>query len=518
MKFIKYIFTVIVFAVSFQVSVAQHHALQHISEKEMERHLFFLASDSLQGRGFGTEVPGLEITADYLKRNLKKMGLTTAEDEYHQSFDIISYRPDKQNTFLEIYNNKGKEKTHQENIAALNQQSEMIDFSGEVVFAGFGLQDSAAGYNDFKGLDMKEKIVLYSAGTPESFSEGVSGKWDNPVENKKTKQIFEAGAKAIILTTSLQDKENSTFRQLERWANNQNYTLDPGHKKDDKKIIVITPEVAGSLLGSKRKWKKQLRSISKKNTPNSFVLKNRKVHVQSARIKETVNAQNVWGVVEGSDPELKDECVVFMAHYDHLGTSDNGEIFNGADDNATGVVTLLELAKTFSRLREKPKRSIVFLWPTAEEVGLIGSEYYSKNPAFPLKNTVACINLDMVGRVYEARDSVWNHSPKQVKDFNGIYALVNDIDPRLKETADSVCARLGLNPDYSLPASFFNTSDHYHFHRNDVPVLNFSTGYSADYHKTTDEATRIRFDKMKRVAELCFLVGLEVANKKNNDK
>jgi Zn-dependent M28 family amino/carboxypeptidase len=171
---------------------------------------------------------------------------------------------------------------------------------------------------------------------------------------------------------------------------------------------------------------------------------------------------------------------------------------------------LLEVAQTFAAMHPKPRRSIVFLWPSAEEVGLHGSGFYSKNPLFPLSKTVACINLDMVGRVYEPRDSVWNDFPKKVKDFDGIYALVNQYNPSLKKINDEACSELGLVPDYSLPSRFFNTSDHYHFHRNKVPVLNLSTGYSADYHKTTDEAWRLRPDKMKRVAQLCILNGLNL--------
>jgi hypothetical protein len=118
----------------------------------------------------------------------------------------------------------------------------------------------------------------------------------------------------------------------------------------------------------------------------------------------------------------------------------------------------------------------------------------------------------MVGRVYEPRDSVWKDFPKKVKDYDGIYALINQFNPSLKDIHDEACAALGLVPDYNLPTRFFNASDHYHFHRNKVPVLNLSTGYSADYHKTSDEAWRLRPDKMKRITQLCILTGLKLAN------
>jgi len=234
---------------------------------------------------------------------------------------------------------------------------------------------------------------------------------------------------------------------------------------------------------------------------------------QSMNNFKTAEAKNVIGIVVGSDPELKKEGIIFMAHYDHLGVSPDGDVYNGADDNASGSATLLELGKAFAGLGSKLRRSIVFLWVTAEEDGMLGSEYYTKHPLFPLENSVACINLDMVGRVYEPRDSVWQNSPKMIKDFNGIYTLVSDFSPELVHLTDSICHNLGLVPDKSLPDYFFRTSDHHHFHSRGIPVLNLSTGYHADYHKISDEVSRIRFDKIKRIAELCFWVGYEMANK-----
>jgi hypothetical protein len=371
--------------------------------------------------------------------------------------------------------------------------------------------DENSGFNELAGLDLKNKVVLISAGTPESYKGEFSNLWNNSLERSKTDSIFKAGAKAIILITSVQDAENKTFRQISRRANRPNYSLEKTSTENETNLVIATPDVAEAILGKKGRWKKTLQKIAKKGKPVSFVVKN-KIQFKSARKVEEKKGRNIIGFVEGSDPVLKEECIVFMAHYDHLGMSKNGEIYNGADDNASGTATLLEVARAFTLSETKPKRSIVFLWVTAEEVGLIGSEYYSKNPVFPLEKTIACINLDMVGRVYEPRDSVWAHSPKQAKPFREIYALVNDFDPDLKKITETACSELNLTPDFSLPDNFFYSSDHYHFHRNEIPILNFSTGYTADYHQPTDDAERINFDKMKKVAELCYLVGIAIAN------
>jgi len=151
---------------------------------------------------------------------------------------------------------------------------------------------------------------------------------------------------------------------------------------------------------------------------------------------------------------------------------------------------------------------------TGKERERLGGKFDIKNPVFPFEKTVACINIEMNGRVFEARDTVWNKSPKMVKDFDGLYTLTNDAWPRLKKINSSACKILGLIPDYSLPASFLRSSDHFSFHSKGVPILNLATGYHADYHKVTDEISRINFDKMKRVADLCFLVGIEIGNRK----
>jgi hypothetical protein len=512
MKLNKYLFYLILSLFLHLTSVAQQNAIPVISEKLLEQHLNYLASDSLQGRGFFTEIPGLDLAADYIRHQIEKTEPGFAGESYFQTFNLYVNRLDKENTFLKIFNEKEKELACRTQIAVFNQVSDTVNFSGEPVFIGFGLKDDQNGYNDLEGLDLKNRIVILSAGTPESFKEGFSQQWNNPLERKKTEDIFEAGAKAIILVTSPQDEKNSTFNQMSRWTEHPRFSLEKIHQSDPSNLIITTPEVADAFMGRKGSWKKLLKSISRSGNPNSFPIKNRILQVRSFRVADNPEARNVIGIIQGSDSLLKEECVVIMAHYDHLGMDKKGEIFNGADDNASGTAVLLEVARAFSVHDKQPKRSVVFLWTTAEEVGLLGSEYYSENPAFPLEKTVASINLDMVGRVYEPRDSVWSHSPKQVKDFDGIYALVNDFNPELKEITTIVCSRLGLLPDFSLPATFFRTSDHYHFHRNRVPVLNLSTGYTADYHKVTDVSERIRFDKMRRVAELTFLTGFEMAN------
>ena len=490
---------------------AQEKVLPEVSEDRLRRHISFLASDSLKGRGVNT--PEVNLAAMYIKNNIQQMNASSPADDFFQHFTITSLVFDKNDSYLKVLNRKGKKKKHIKNFIAFNQQSNIVDIEGEMIFAGFGITGSLPADADREETDYSGKIVLYSAGTPETFRTGTSHRLNNSLEQQKMMKMQDAGAKALVLVTSIHDADNSIYNQIRSTSERQKFTLAarPTSKLPD--VFIITPQTADELTGKNLNWGKTLTAVSENGIQNLSTAKSFPVRIRSVITEEMVESKNVIGLIEGSDSLLKDECVVFIAHYDHLGTNSKGEIFNGADDNASGVATLIEVAGMFSRQAVKPRRSMLFLFPAAEEIGLFGSDHYTQNPVFPLEKTAACINLDMVGRVFEERDTVWDHSPKQVKDFDGIYTLVNDFSPSLKKMTTEACLTLELEPDFSLPAQFFYTSDHYHFHKNQVPVLNISTGYSADYHKPTDTADRIRTDKMKRVAHLCYLLGTELGNK-----
>ena len=497
----------------YQGIFAQYSGLEKIDIADLKRHLSFLSSDSLQGRAFGTPVPGLDLAAGYLKKCAAEMGLSAGADGFFQIVPIISSKPDIENTFLELTCSEGNTLFKTDSIVGLPSGANIRISNAEIVFAGFGFKDDKTGYNDFQGIDVEGKIVIFTTGTPESFQKKELPRWNNSLETAKIENATKAGAELVLIINNPLDEASSVFNRISRWNNRNDFSLETIKNKDDKSHFVLTTSTfANALLGRKGKLVELLEKISTKNRPNSYLVEKMRINLSISRKTDLIQGKNVMGFVEGSHPELKNECIVFMAHYDHLGIDASGSIFNGADDNGSGTVTLLEVAEAFIGLKEKPKRSIVFLWVTAEEEGLLGSQYYAQNPGFQIEKTMACINIDMNGRVFEQRDTVWNKSPKRVKDFNGLYTLTNDFWPGLKEINSEVCVRIGLIPDYSLPPYFLQSSDHFSFHRLGVPIINYSTGYHADYHKPTDEISRINFDKMKRVADLCFLVGLEIAN------
>lgn len=496
------------------LSNPQNQGLKTIIQEDLKRHLTFISSDSLQGRSFGTKNPGLEITAEYLKNSIKKIGLKSGADDYFQAVDIVSVKPDYSNTVFKIFNQEQEQTFISNSVICLDNNNNAFRIEGDVVITGYGIKDKKTGYNDFEGLNLEGKIVMFSEGNMQRFKNLELQTPNNRKESEKISNAYNAGAKAVILVSGSKNKKKSGFNKTRSLIKESNYILKSDKEIDETgNFFMVTPEVADELLGGKRKFRKYLSSISRKGKPNSFEIENQKIEIDIQKEITPVYSNNVIGFIKGSDPELKDEYLVFMAHYDHLGISSNGDVYNGADDNGSGTVVLLELAEAFNSLQIKPKRSIVFLWVTGEEIGMYGSDWYTQNPVFPLDKTVACINLDMVGRVYELRDSVWKDSPKIVKDFDGLFTVTNDVWPELKQISNSVCKELNLKPDSSLPAYFLRSSDHYHFHKNKIAVLNVATGYHADYHKPTDEVSRINFDKMKRVADYCFLVGFELANK-----
>ncbi|MFY7758852.1 MAG: M28 family metallopeptidase [Flavobacterium stagni] len=231
----------------------------------------------------------------------------------------------------------------------------------------------------------------------------------------------------------------------------------------------------------------------------------------NAKRNEGLNdSENIWAFIEGS--EKPNEIVVISAHYDHVGIK-NGEVYNGADDDGSGTVALLEIAQAFQKAKKEghgPKRSLLFLHVTGEEHGLHGSRYYSENPLFPLANTVADVNIDMIGR----RDA------KHADNGNYIYVIGSDY---LSSDLYTICENVNskythLDLDYKYndrkdPNRFYYRSDHYNFAKNNIPSVFLFSGVHADYHKATDEVDKIEFDLLTKRAQYAFTIAWEIANR-----
>lgn len=504
-------------AIAFAV-FAQKKAVETITENDLKAHLEFIASDYMQGRDFNTEIPGLELTADYLKAQCIKMGLKSGIEGYFQTIDMISIKPDMENTYFQLIGDNDAVVYENKDIFSLGGTSKNDTLKGDIVFAGYGWYDEKTKYNDTEGLDIKGKIVLVMTRNWELAMDDSQKGNNMNVEMKKMAKAMMGGAKALILIPDPMNPDKNWLDGVKKYATGGMLQLKGAKARPITpiKLIFGTEELANKIVKESGKTLLQLQQeINDSGSPKSFDVKDYKTNIQLANTSEPAKGKNVIGVVEGSDPVLKNECIVFSAHYDHIGVAANGEINNGADDNGTGTVALLEIAEAFQSMKKRPKRSIVFAWVTAEEKGLIGSDYYSQHPIIPLENTLVDINLDMVGRSAEKEPEKGAEMEKSLAGPNGLYIVSGKQSSELMKISDGVCEDLGLIPSDELTKAFLTRSDYYHFYKNGVPILGLSTGLHEDYHKPSDELDKIDYNKMKRVADYGFLVAYEVANKTN---
>ena len=293
--------------------------------------------------------------------------------------------------------------------------------------------------------------------------------------------------------------------------------------ESDLKILLTTvasDEMEGRETGSpgqKKAGKFLIQQYQKNGVPYPKGASSYYQNIPSAslnsRNKENLpDSENIWAFIEGS--EKPEEIIVVSAHYDHVGIK-NGEVYNGADDDGSGTVALVQIAKAFSKAKKEghgPKRSILFIHMTGEEHGLLGSKYYSENPLFPLKNTITDINIDMIGRRDEAH----------VASNNYIYLIGSDY---LSTDLYTICEKANnefvhLDLDYTFndkkdPNRFYYRSDHYNFAKNGIPSVFLFNGVHADYHKATDEVSKIEFDALAKRTQLAFSIAWELANREN---
>lgn len=495
--------------------VAQKEALESICENDLRAHLEFIASDLMQGRDFYTETPGLEMTAEYLKGQCRKIGLEPGFEDYFQEVELTSSEPDWDQTWFQLRSRDGEVVYQTKDIFSLGGATENDTITGDILFAGYGWYNNDTKYNDTEGLSLKDKIVVVMTRTPEMVKDGKELAMN--VESLKMQKAVLGGAKALLFVPDPLNPDTGFLDDIKKYATGGMLQLK-GTKERRRmplKILFGTTELGDQIVKESGKTLAVIQQeIGESGSPKSFDVESASANLQLSRNISTVEGKNVVAVIEGSDPVLKNECIVYTAHYDHLGTAGEGEVYNGADDNGTGTVALLEIAEAFQQMKKKPKRSIVFAWVTGEEKGLLGSNYYSQYPVFSMENTLADINLDMVGRSAEVEPAPEAAVEKSLAGPNGLYIVSGKQSSELMEISNDICSELDLIPSDKLSEAFLTRSDYYHFYKNGVPVLGLSTGLHDDYHKVSDEVEKIDYTKMKRVAQYSFLVGEKVANQK----
>lgn len=474
---------------------------QLVTASGMSKNLHVLASDEYEGRETGKK--GQKMAADYIAAQFKAAGIPPyKQDTYFQHYPLNVILPAPAEVSL-----NGKKFTGNKDYYNFPGQSEQIISADNVLFMGYGIEEQS--YNDYANQNVSGRVVMIMSGEP--FSKDsvsyVNGKksaslWSSYYKLKQEK-AREKGAHALLVVV---DDIQLGLKNNKHRLESPSMKLELGKK--EMPIIYISEEMANQIL-KKQNISGIKKKIAENGKPFSKSVKT-KLEIGIKNTVQKIEAENVLGYVEGGD--LKEELIVITAHYDHLGKE--GEVvFNGADDDGSGTVAVIELAKAFAKAKSEgkgPRRSMLFMAVSGEEKGLLGSSYYVDHPEFPLKNTVCDLNIDMIGRLDE----------KHAGNPNYVYLIGSDkLSSQLhaiSETANKTYTNLELDYTYNDEKDrnrFYYRSDHYNFAKNGIPVIFYFNGVHADYHKETDEVQKIDFDKMQNITRLVFFTAWELANR-----
>ena len=483
------------------------------SQARIKQDVSFLAHDDQEGRGPGTK--GIEVSADYIAENYKAAGLKPAPgaDGYFQPFSIRGDASISDSPALAFNGPDGKEiKLEKAEFSPLAIGSSAT-FSGlPIVFAGYGIsaKDEARNldYDDYAGVDIKGKAVLILRREPQNDDEksAFAGKQTTMYAtfNHKATNAFQHGAAAVLLVNDLAGLKGvpDTILRLNGAGSEENSPVP---------FFMLTRATADKLLAEAGQPKLEAleKEIDSDGKPRTRTLEGWKVNGSVKIDRKGLMTKNVIGVLEGSGP-LAEETIVVGGHYDHLGRGGFGggslapfsrNIHNGADDNASGTATVMELARRLGKRPEPLPRRIVFMAFSGEERGLLGSQHYVEHPLYPLDKTVMMLNFDMVGRLNDKSELT-------------LFGLGST--PGLEEIVEA----LGKADGFKIKkvrgmSDGLGGSDHESFYPKKIPVLFAFTGLHKDYHKPSDDTDLINFAGMERIADFGELMLLDIARRPN---
>ncbi|MCP9767382.1 M28 family peptidase [Lacihabitans sp. LS3-19] len=495
------------------VAISQSTALKYeetITESDLKKHLTYIASDELGGRDTGSE--GQKKAGEYIVKHLEEYGLkpiVKAEDgslSYYQRFNV--YKNGWKESYVII---NGKRKTFFKDFFPIGMVNIPAEKTIETVFVGYGIKNDNR--NDYKNKNIKGKAIIFIEDSPKDLTDHKI--WEGNQGLKKKQTIAAELGASFIFEISL--KEASQFKTLsaERKAvlsrfNRMAIEKPKSETESSLPSFVISESMAVEMLGINSKKLGQYLN----GKTNNISTKKTSIKIKSERGADQIETANIMGFLEGTDK--KDEVIIISAHYDHVGTDDKGQIYNGADDDGSGTCSILELAQAYSKAKAEgngPRRSILFLWVTGEEKGLLGSKYYTDiDPIIPLENTICDLNIDMIGRV----------DKKHEANPNYVYLIGSDkLSSELHDISEKTNAKtINFELDYEFndpkdPNRFYYRSDHYNFAKNKIPVIFYFTGVHEDYHKPGDDVEKIMFPKYAKIVKLVFETSWNLANREN---
>ena len=499
-----------------------------IRQDQLRADLFFLAGDSMRGRRTATPENGL--AADFIAARFARLGLEAPVDgSYVQSFDLMTMELGEGNSLAAAVDGRPVR-------AEMGRDATPTSFSGtasaggDVVFAGHGIVSDNLGHDDYAGVDVAGKIVLVldhepGESDPESPFDGqitaeVSRDW------RKAITAQERGAAGILFVQDTDDHAASadvagaheaTWLRSRRFPR---YTLGVWMDRISIPAARISSALASELVAGTGESLETL-SMTAEGGGATRALPGAAVEMSIAVRRSRLPERNIVGLLRGSDPELADEVVVLCAHYDHDGAN-GATVYNGADDDGSGIVGLLEIAEAYALAAEagqRPRRSILFAAWNAEEVGLLGAWAYTESPLFPLADTVATLNMDMIGRNEEVPEDGGGRfrglEPQTAEsNANSVHLMGYSYSSRLREAAVAANEPIGLDLELAYDGNLsqlLRRSDHWPFLQVGIPSLFFHTGLHPDYHRETDTPDRINYAKMERIARLVHALSWELA-------
>lgn len=520
-----------------------------IAAADLKEWLAFIASDQLEGRQVYTE--GLGLAAAYIAHHLAEWGVKPGGDNgtYFQSVKVTGVRTTSRSSVTVDVNGRTRTFTDGEGITfPRNMGGKQVVHGKQVLFAGYGLQVPAADIDDYAAAGPKGKVVVYMGQGPSALPAG-----SNRLLTARGRNALEKGAIAVISPApggGGRGRQGAAPPAPVAGAAPASRGRGRGAQPDNGDFVTVqrydlpvAPAVTAEdeflefLFSGSDVTYAELKERAAKGEPlPAFALDGVTLTFNvdaDYAVVRTRLTRNVVGIVPGSDPQLSDTYVGFGAHYDHSGYRETGPpaggganpggcvgqvrpeprpgdiINNGADDDGSGTVALMGVAKAFAQ-GPKPKRSLLFVWHSAEESGLQGSRFNADYPAVPNEKIVAMLNVDMVGR----------NRCDQPSEANSVYLVGSDrISTELHNLSEDANASLEapLKLDYELndpadPESLYTRSDHYSYALKGIPVIFYTTGLHKDYHWVTDEVDKIEFDKMARIARLIHATGLRLAN------
>lgn len=497
-----------------------------IQPEKLKADVSFLASDTLQGRLALQK--GDEEAVYWIAKQFQKAGLKPLTADYLQAVPVIEFIPDYQQNALGIQRGNKIKWWKKPDIETKFYHDK--DIQGELVFAGYGITAPALNYDDYEKVDVNGKIVLIfehepQETNPKSLFNGLANTI-HAANRVKALNAQKHGAIAVLIAPEPNRKHPSNQERSKRLNSKLNSKIllpDMALVNDELQIpiAIISDVVAKEIVGPTISLSQLQQDMDKNYQPRSMPIPDIKLSLRERnKSKRTSASYNVAGLIEGSDPDLKNETIIISAHHDHNGTH-NGKVWHGADDNASGTAGVVALAQAISvnnqsKEGKKIKRSLLFVVFGLEERGLLGSYYMTAHPLRDLSLTRAMINLDMIGR-----------NETESKQTQGLIAVpryttnrLNLIGANYSPSYDNIVKRenqfVGLDLDYRFDKdavlNCLFRSDQFPFMLHRIPAFWFSTGFHRDYHQNTDTADKLNYAKMQHILQLVYLSAYVFAN------